>query len=907
MSSNRIRMLFVLAFTFFALPAAAQTGSIDGKVSSASGTGLGDVEVSAVSSAGAVAGTARSDATGVYRISNLAAGNYTVRARLLGYSASSITRVTVGSGASATANITMDQVVNTLQATVVTASKAPEKILDAPAQVNVVNAREVQERPSITVADHVAALPGIDVARGGLMQSNIVARGFNNIFSGAMLTLTDNRFAFVPSLRVNIPYLSPTTNEDIERIEIVLGPGAALYGPNTASGVMHVITKSPFTSQGTTVTLDAGERSVLRGAIRHSNALSDKFGYKVSFDYFQGDEWRPVARDPLEQRDRDFDINRFGGEARVDFRPNTSSEIIATYGLARAGSAVEPTGLGPAQVKDWTYNTYQLRARYNRLFGQVFLNTSDAGETFLLRTLQPIVDKSKQWVGQLQHGLDLANARQRFVYGLDFIHTEPKTEGSINGRNEEDDNITEVGGYLHSVTTLSRMFEVTAAARVDKHNRLDDPVFSPRVALVFKPQETHSFRATYNRAFSTPSTNNLSLDLLAGRVPPTGTQLYGVRAIGVPFKSGLTFGRNCTGGLENFCMRVPQAFGGTPSQQVPANAALFYPAAMAVASPTLTTQLTGAFQLAGLPPAQAAGAAAQVVGFLSALRPTSAQVSTKLRVLNTANGTFADVAPGDLRDVDPIKPTIHNAFEIGYKGIIGNRLNLAVDFWKEKKKDFVGPLIVETPNVFLDAATLNAYLGTSLAAIPTLTATQRAQIAAAAATGLAGIPLGVVNFNEPNSQAADIIVTYRNFGELDVHGADLAAELLIDGGFSIDGTLSWVNKDFFPRSEVGGVQDISLNAPKDKGSLGIRYRNEDTRLSGEIRGRHVSAFPVYSFINGRVQTYNLLDAGLTFRPQLLRGALVSVFGTNLLNHKHTEFVGGGEIGRLIMTRLQASF
>ncbi len=910
MSANRIRILFVMAIMAFAAPAAAQTGTISGKITSATGTPISGVQVRATSGVRTVA-TALSDQNGDYRMPEIAPGTYTVTARLLGYREASNSNVSVTTGFVATANLTLEQVPSVLEQVITTASRAPEKVIDAPASVSVVNAVEVNERPSITVADHVAALPGMDVARGGLMQSNIVARGFNNIFSGSLLTLTDNRFAFVPSLRVNIPYLSPTTNEDIERVEVVLGPGAALYGPNTAGGVMHLITRSPFSSQGTTLTVDAGERSVLRGAVRHAGAANEKFGYKLSFDYFQGNEWRPLERDSAEQVDRDFDINRMGGEARFDYRPSAASEIIGTVGYSKAGSAVEPTGLGPAQVKDWEYMTYQLRGRVNRLFGQVFLNTSDAGETFLLRTLQPIVDKSNQLVAQVQHGTDIG-AKQSFLYGFDYLRTLARTEGSINGRNEEDDEITEVGGYLHSVTRLHPKFELTAAARVDKHSRLEDPVFSPRVALVFKPAENHNFRATYNRAFSTPSANNLFLDLEAARVDLPGSnpavKLYGVRALGVPSEGGLKFRRDCAAGIASLCMRVTPAFGGNPANFVAADASSMYPALIAGNAAAITTQLTGAFMQAGLPQQQAAGFAQQVVGFLGTLRPTAAQVPSQLRLLNTATRSFGDpIDPATLRDVDPIKPTTNNTFEVGYKGIIGNRLQLSLDAWREERKNFVGPLILETPNVFMNGAALNAYLTAALGNIPQLTAAQRAQIAGAVSGSLAGAPVGVVNFDAPLSTGSDIIVTYRNFGELTVWGGDLGAELLLDRGFSLEGTFSYVNKDFFPKEEVGGVQDISLNAPGKKGSLAVRYRNESNGLSGELRGRHVSGFPVYSFINGNIDTYNLVDAGISFRPAFMSGAMFSVFGTNLLNNKHVEFVGGGEIGRLIMTRLQVTF
>ncbi|MBA3404448.1 MAG: TonB-dependent receptor [Gemmatimonadaceae bacterium] len=880
-----------------ALPAAAQTGSISGRVTSGGGRGIPDVTVTAA--IGDVAGTrAVTGSNGEYRISGLSAGIYTVTTIGVGYQPSRLDGVNVGAGASAMANFSLTAL-SILQDVVTTVSRRQEKATDAPASVSVVSAVEINERPSINVADHVVAQPGVDVARGGVMQANIVTRGFNNIFSGALLTLTDNRFAFVPSLRVNIPYLQSTTNEDIERVEIVLGPGAALYGPNTAGGVMHVITKSPFNSQGTTLTVDGGERSIFRGAVRHAGAPTEKIAYKISYDYFQGNEWRPPAVDPLERVPRDFDLKRQGGEARVDFRPTPGSEIIGTYGRSMANS-VEPTGLGPAQVKDWVVQNYQLRGRVNQLFAQVFLNTSDAGETFLLRTLNPIIDKSKQFVGQIQHGLDFGE-RQSFLYGIDYLNTNPDTEGSINGRNEDDDEISETGAYLHSVTRLSPKFEVTAAARLDKHSRLDDAVFSPRLALVFKPVENQNLRATYNRAFSTPSTLNLFLDLQAGRIPASGTQLFGVRALGVPSDGGLKFKRDAaTGGVGGLFMRAGAFPGaGLTTAQIPANASSLYRVAVGAAASSLI----------------AGGIPAGVVQFLGTLQPTPAQVGTTLRILNTSNGTFNDVDPTAIQDVDPIKPTTNTTFEVGYKGILGGRFQLGLDVWHENRRNFVGPLIVETPNVFLDRASLQAFLlprltpvvGPAAGAIATAVAGALGGVSGGTGAAI-GVPLGVVNFDNDLSNGSDVIVTYRNFGELNVFGSDFAAELLLDGGMSLQGTYSWVNKDFFPREEIGGgVQDISLNAPKSKGSLAARYRSPTSSLSGELRGRYVAEFPVFSFINGTIPTYTLFDAGFSVRPEFLRGALFSLNATNLLNKKHIQFVGGGEIGRLIMTRLQVTF
>jgi len=86
-----------------------------------------------------------------------------------------------------------------------------------------------------------------------------------------------------------------------------------------------------------------------------------------------------------------------------------------------------------------------------------------------------------------------------------------------------------------------------------------------------------------------------------------------------------------------------------------------------------------------------------------------------------------------------------------------------------------------------------------------------------------------------------------------------------------------------------------------------RFNDVPRGVSADLRFRQVASFPVYSFINGTIERYQLLDAGFSYRPPILRGGLWALNATNLLNKKHTEFVGGGEIGRLVMTRMQLSF
>jgi outer membrane receptor protein involved in Fe transport len=86
------------------------------------------------------------------------------------------------------------------------------------------------------------------------------------------------------------------------------------------------------------------------------------------------------------------------------------------------------------------------------------------------------------------------------------------------------------------------------------------------------------------------------------------------------------------------------------------------------------------------------------------------------------------------------------------------------------------------------------------------------------------------------------------------------------------------------------------------------YRNRSSGLSAEVRNRWVRGFPANSGVYiGDVPGYTLLDATVSIRPSIFPKAMISVGGTNLLDDKHQEFIGGGTIGRLIMTRLQYTF
>ena len=135
---------------------------------------------------------------------------------------------------------------------------------------------------------------------------------------------------------------------------------------------------------------------------------------------------------------------------------------------------------------------------------QGFVNFNNAGNSFSRRTGQLIIDNSKTYGLQTQSMLDFWDSKQHFTFGFDAKFIRPNTEGTINGDNEENDNINELGAYLESDTKISESFDFIAAARIDKHSELENAIFLPHAALIYKPTPLQSFRITLNTAFNTP-------------------------------------------------------------------------------------------------------------------------------------------------------------------------------------------------------------------------------------------------------------------------------------------------------------------------------------------------------------------------------------------------------------------
>ncbi|MBV6426925.1 MAG: Vitamin B12 transporter BtuB [Haliscomenobacter sp.] len=508
--------------------------------------------------AGTTNGTA-SDADGAYRL-EAPAGQQTITVSFVGYADFSQT-ITVRAGAETELNLMLSAEGLLGQEVVVSASRKAEKLTNAPATISVINARAITEFPSFNVAELLGRQRGVDYVRSGVLGIGINARGFNSAFNPKNLQINDARLSSLVATGLPLGALSTTVKEDVERIEVILGPSSALYGPNAHNGLLNTITKDPRTSQGTTAALGIGNQNVLSARLRHAMKVSDKLAFKVSGEYTKGTEFEytdTVYSGALKfpEYDLDLDFNSLRGEAGVYYALSDNTDLILAGGASNSNN-IGNTNAGRNQIRDWRVSWLQLRLVSPRFFAQVYHTWSKTDSTYAMnrRTLNywsfknagfsqseserrsfsefwfPLSsttglalnrgalfqDQSKRLNAEAQYNNKIGGIS--YIVGVQYQNDRANSNGTyLLDKNAqgvvEDIVIGQIGGYLQLESQFSNHLRAVVAARADNHDVYGFN-FIPKAALIYF-NDKGSFRVTYGQGIAAPTILNLEANIFGG-------------------------------------------------------------------------------------------------------------------------------------------------------------------------------------------------------------------------------------------------------------------------------------------------------------------------------------------------------------------------------------------------------
>jgi iron complex outermembrane receptor protein len=189
-------------------------------------------------------------------------------------------------GAQAAGNEYLDMDIGQLmQVTITSVSKRPQVLSDSPAAVFVITSEDIARSGVTTIPEALRMVPGIQVARIGAEKWAVTARGFNGQTANKLLVLMDGRSVYNPAFSGVFWNTLDTLLEDIDRIEVIRGPGGTIWGANAVNGIINIITKNAHKTRGSLVRLGSGSEEHLYSGLRYGAAINDAVSARVYMTY----------------------------------------------------------------------------------------------------------------------------------------------------------------------------------------------------------------------------------------------------------------------------------------------------------------------------------------------------------------------------------------------------------------------------------------------------------------------------------------------------------------------------------------------------------------------------------------------------------------------------------------------
>ncbi len=777
---------------------------------------------------------------------------------------------------------------------VVSASRKKEKSSEAAASVSVIEARKIETKALTHPALHLQQIPGAAVSIQGTDNFQITLRGKNEVFTTETFILQDYRTLVSPALGISILSRTTLLDLDLERVEVVRGPGSALYGPGVEAGVVHFLTKSARKYPGTSVNLIGGTQNTIGASLRHAAIVSDNLSYKLVAQYQQSTDFKldpsnPVDSASISQFVPDIrssrtgeiiypgitqlepDNKRYSFAGTLEYQLTDTRQLTFTSGYAYRKGVVR-AALGEA-LQDHPDYYSQLRYTSNDFFAQAFVNVldNDNEKGFLYRTGLTNVNKNSSYHLQTQKRFRELTQKLDLTLGAEAQWGRSVTEGTVHGRYEDEDDFDIYSLYTQADYKLAEPLQIVLAGRLDRFQALTTTSFSPRAALIYKPTPTNTFRLSYNRAVSSPQALFLFSDIPFGSSP----------AFDIPLIGGIEpieFDDNLV--TESFIPGV----GSYPGLDLP----LSIPYAIAAQG------LEGVFS-------------PEVLDYLFSKIPLVSSSSGGVTLLNNQ-------VSNKLPERGTINPSVTNAYELSYKGVIGNRFSLGLDLYYNKRKDLVfvsqtSPLVLY-PGLSADLAA-EVIRVTDPQELEALGISQEAVVGAfsAVAENLAANPLGLV---EPNIAAdgalPQFVFSFYNSGSIDYFGADLSLGYYYNDDIYLYSNISWLSKNLWNDEEIGQAgtgQRYGLNVADKRLNIGFDYIPES--------GLHFGASFIYqseveiengTIFSGLLEDYGMLNLniGYAFNDQIR----ITVSAQNALDNKYRIMPNMPQIGRMVLAKFNYS-
>ena len=406
-------------------------------------------------------------------------------------------------------------------------SRSEERLGGAPAAVTVVTGEDIRRSGATTIPEALRLVPGVHVAR---QTSNIWAvssRGFSNTNSEKLLVLSDTRSIYTPLFSGVQWDVQSYALQDIDRIEVVRGPGATLWGSNAVNGVINITTKSARDTQGLYAETVAGTAERVAATARYGGRIGSRAFYRVYGSYADRDSGLTT---PIGRSD-DWRLGQIGG--RTDWE-TVGGDSFTIQGDAYHGNVGRLSPSATITGRPGPIGDLRVKVGGGNILGRYRRNRSDGSEIQLRVYYDRTHRDDPSFVDDL-HTVDAdfqqrfgVGGRQQITWGVNDRFTTNENRGKVIFNLEPPtsrDNL--LGGFVQNELTIRNGLRLTGGTKIE-HNDFSGLEVQPGARIAWDVAAPHMLWAAVSRGVRVPT--RLERDVAIDVTDPRGSPV--VRLLG---------------------------------------------------------------------------------------------------------------------------------------------------------------------------------------------------------------------------------------------------------------------------------------------------------------------------------------------------------------------------------------
>lgn len=389
---------------------------------------------------------------------------------------------------------------------VTSVAKKPQNLFKSPAAIFALTAEDIRRSGATSLPELLRLVPGMDVDQISSNLWAVSSRGFNDLFANKLLVLIDGRSVYTPLYSGVFWDSQDTVLEDIDRIEVIRGPGATLWGANAVNGVINVITKNAGHTQGALVSGGGGTEERGFGSVRYGGEAGDNAHYRVFAKYFNRDNFTGTDDNSA------YDAWQSArGGFRYDAAPSSTDAITIQgdgyYGDVELGYS-EPSFTSPFAIERDVHrpiNGANLLGRYSHNFS----DTSD----ITVQTYYDRVQRDDKVLTQTQDTYDIdvqhrfvPHPRHEIIWGANYrLYHDNLDNSEMISFSPANRDVNLVTWFAQDeITLLPETLKIIFGSKFEE-NQYTHFEYQPNIRTVFTPNDDNTMWGAISRAVRTPS------------------------------------------------------------------------------------------------------------------------------------------------------------------------------------------------------------------------------------------------------------------------------------------------------------------------------------------------------------------------------------------------------------------